>query len=186
GTHRDLGDARRVARPVLVVGAGGRRRAHRVVRDRRHHARTRRPVVTVIVPCGSAYRGDAVQLDLPTLDAGARATVHVPDGIEAALVLLAGDVDLGTTRASRADVFAGPATAVYLPPGSSLDLVAHAPTELALAATAGDELHALADASPAIVAPDDVVVHDRGRPGWQRAVHDIVAGSVPAQRLLVG
>jgi len=142
--------------------------------------------VTVIVPCGSAYRGDAVQLDLPTLDAGARATVHVPDGIEAALVLLAGDVELGTTRASRADVFAGPATAVYLPPGSSLDLVAHAPTELALAATAGDELHALADASPAIVAPDDVVVHDRGRPGWQRAVHDIVAGSVPAQRLLVG
>jgi hypothetical protein len=31
-----------------------------------------------------------------------------------------------------------------------------------------------------------VVVHDRGRPGWQRAVHDVIADTVPAQRLLVG
>ena len=140
--------------------------------------------MTAIAPRGAAYRGDAVQLDLPALDAGDRATVRVPDGIEAALVLLAGDVELGSVRAHRSDVFAGPASAVYLPPGSSLDVVAHAPTELALAATVGDELHA--GASPSFVAPDDVVVHDRGRPGWQRAVHDIVADSVPAQRLLVG
>jgi 5-deoxy-glucuronate isomerase len=142
--------------------------------------------VSVIAPQGEAYRGDAVQLDLPTLDTGDRATLRVPDGIEVAVVLLAGDVDLGATRARRADVFAGPATAVYLPPGSELDVVAHAPTELALAATVGDELHARVGAIPAFVVPDDVVVHDRGRPGWQRAVHDIVAETVPAQRLLVG
>jgi 5-deoxy-glucuronate isomerase len=75
---------------------------------------------------------------------------------------------------------------VYLPPGSTLELVAHTPTELALAATVGDELHAPADASPAVVTPDDVVKHDRGRTGWRRAVHDVVADTVPAQRLLVG
>ncbi len=39
---------------------------------------------------------------------------------------------------------------------------------------------------PVPVTPDDVVVHDRGKPGWQRAVHDVIADTVPAQRLLVG
>jgi 5-deoxy-glucuronate isomerase len=142
--------------------------------------------VTVIAPRGAAYRGDAVQLDLPVLDAGERATVSVPDGIEAALVLLAGDVELDGSRATRHDVFDERATAVYLPPGAQLHLVAHTRTELALAASIGGELAAPSVPAPALVAPDDVVVHDRGRPGWQRAVHDIVADSVPAQRLLVG
>jgi 5-deoxy-glucuronate isomerase len=142
--------------------------------------------VTEIAPRGSAYRGDAVQLDLPVLAAGQAATITVPDGIEAAVVLLAGDVDLAGTRAHRRDVFDKPATAMYLPPGTAIDVVAHAPTELALAATVGGELHAQPGAAPAAIAPDDVVTHDRGRPGWQRAVHDVVADTVPAQRLLVG
>jgi 5-deoxy-glucuronate isomerase len=30
------------------------------------------------------------------------------------------------------------------------------------------------------------VVRARGRPGWQRQVHDVIADTVPAQRLLVG
>ncbi len=142
--------------------------------------------MTVIAPHGSAYLGDAVQLDLPVLAAGERATVVAPDGIEAAIVLLAGDVELAGRRATRSDVFAAPASAVYLPPGCKVDVVAYAHTELALAASVGGELRAPEDAAPASVAPYDVVVHDRGRPGWQRAVHDIVADTVPAQRLLVG
>ena len=32
----------------------------------------------------------------------------------------------------------------------------------------------------------EVVVHMRGKPGWHRSVHDVIAESVPAQRLLVG
>ena len=58
-----------------------------------------------ITPRGSAYRGDAVQLDLPVLEAGEEATITVPDGIEAAVVLLAGDATLAA-GAHRADVFA--------------------------------------------------------------------------------
>jgi 5-deoxy-glucuronate isomerase len=141
--------------------------------------------VTRIAPRGSAYLGDAVQLDLPVLEAGERATVSAPDGVEATLVLLAGDADLAGTRATRSDVFAERATAVYLPPGSEIEVVAHARTELALAASVGGELSP-ADIAPAVIEPADVVVHDRGEPGWQRAVHDVVAAGVPAQRLLVG
>jgi 5-deoxy-glucuronate isomerase len=142
--------------------------------------------VTVITPRGSAYLGDAVQLDLPALAAGEGATVAAPDGIEAALVLLSGDAELAGRRATRADVFDEPATAVYLPPGTEIEVTAIARTELALAASVGRELHTPGDATPVRIAPSDVVVHERGRPGWQRAVHDIVADAVPAQRLLVG
>jgi len=145
--------------------------------------------VTTISPAGDAYRGEHVQLDLPVLAAGTN-TIAVPDGIEAALVLLSGDitVDGGTEprRARRRDVFDTPATALYLPPGTSTEITAHTRTELALAATVGDDLHATEDAEPRLVNACQVVVHDRGQPGWQRAVHDVIADSVPAQRLLVG
>jgi 5-deoxy-glucuronate isomerase len=142
--------------------------------------------VTVIAPTGAAYRGDAVQLDLPVLAAGETATVSVPDGLEAALVLLTGDIELAGRRASRTDVFDEPAAAVYLPPGADMEVGAHARTELALVATVGGELHAPSGAAPAPVEPGAVIRHDRGRPGWRRAVHDVIADSVPAQRLLVG
>jgi 5-deoxy-glucuronate isomerase len=142
--------------------------------------------LNAITPRGSAYRGESVQLDLPTLQAGEVATISAPAGCEAAVVLLAGDIELDGRRAIRADVFDVPATAVYLAPGSSIEISANTDTELALASTVGSELTTPADATPMIVLPNDVVIHDRGRPGWRRAVHDIVAGTVPAQRLLVG
>jgi 5-deoxy-glucuronate isomerase len=142
--------------------------------------------VNEIRPRGSAYRGDAVQLDLPVLEAGQEATITVPDGIEAAVVLLAGAATLAGRSARRTDVFAERATAVYAPPGTRVTVAAETRTELALAATVGGELHASPDAEPTPITPADVVVHDRGRPGWQRAVHDVVADAVAAQRLLVG
>jgi 5-deoxy-glucuronate isomerase len=142
--------------------------------------------VNEITPRGSAYRGDAVQLDLPVLEAGEEAAITVPDGIEAVVVLLAGDATLAGRSAHRTDVFAERATAVYAPPGTCVSVAAETRTELALAATVGGELHASPGAEPTPIAPADVVVHDRGRPGWQRAVHDVVADTAAAQRLLVG
>lgn len=143
--------------------------------------------MTEIAPTGTAYLGEHVQLDLPVLAAGSTATVTAPDGIEAAIVVLTGDLTFGAaTRAQRADVFDTPATAMYLPPGSSIVITAHERTELALAATVGNDLHAPEGAEPWLVEPHNVVVHDRGKPGWQRAVHDVVTEAVPAQRLLVG
>jgi 5-deoxy-glucuronate isomerase len=140
-----------------------------------------------IAPAGTAYRGEHVQLDLPVLAAGTSATVAVPDGIEAVVVLLAGDVTFGAAlRTQRVDVFDTAAAAMYLPPGASITITAHEHTELALAATVGGDLHAPEGARPWFVDPTAVVMNDRGKPGWQRAVHDIVSESVPAQRLLVG
>jgi len=142
--------------------------------------------VNTITPQGAAYRGDAIQLDLPTLVSGETATIAASDGIEAAVVLLAGDVTLDGQRARRVDVFDQAATAVYLPPGTAIEVRAQTDTELALAATVDGALLAPPGAAPVIVTPADVVIVARGRPGWHRQVHDVIADTVPAQRLLVG
>jgi 5-deoxy-glucuronate isomerase len=140
--------------------------------------------VTTIRPAGAAYRGARVQLDLVTLAADTSARVVAPDGDEAVVVLLAGDAVIAGHDARRRSVFEDRATAVYLPPGAAVDVSARTPVELALAATVGA---ALAPRGAAVfVGPGDVVVHDRGRPGWRREVHDVVVEQVDAHRLLVG
>ena len=95
-----------------------------------------------ITPEGSAYHGDAVQLDLVDVEGGETAIIAAPDGIEAAVVLLAGIIDFNGRRASRDDVFGGPATAVYLPPGTAIEVGSTTGATLALAATVGGELDA--------------------------------------------
>lgn len=127
-----------------------------------------------------------MQLDLPVVRAGHTVTVAAPDGIEAALVLLAGEVDVFGQTLRRPDVFTERASAVYLPPGSSVEVSARVDTELALAATVGGELRSAPAAEPVVIEPAAVAIHDRGRPGWSRRVHDVIAETVPAQRLLVG
>ena len=74
---------------------------------------------------------------------------------------------------------------MYLPPGSGIDVAARARTELALAATRHAGL-AAGESAPSFVGPGDVVVHERGAPGWQRQVHDVAADNVCAHALIVG
>ena len=133
----------------------------------------------------AAYRGAHVQLEIATLAAGATRSFAAPRQQEAALVLLQGDVSFAGEGATRTSVFDQRASAVYLPPGSSVTVAATSAAELAFAATAGYDLNAGAD-GPVVVHPDDVVVQPRGKPGWERDVHDVIAGAVPARHLLVG
>ena len=104
-------------------------------------------------------------------------------------MLLAGDIDIrpaSTSRCVASTCSTAPATAVYLPPGSSIEVApTRAPSSRSRRPSAASCTRRPAP-TPALVEPADVVVHDRGRPGWQREVHDIIADTVPAQRLLVG
>jgi 5-deoxy-glucuronate isomerase len=133
-----------------------------------------------------AYRGAHVRLDLPRLGAGDRTTFAAPAREEAALVLLEGDVEWNGETASRSSVFDDRAAAVYLPPGTSVDVTAHAATELALATTVDCDLAPSAGELPVCVRSTDVAVQPRGRAGWQREVHDVIGANVPGRRLLVG
>jgi 5-deoxy-glucuronate isomerase len=132
----------------------------------------------------TTYRGAQVRLDVISLAAGEDQRIVAPPDDEAAVVLLEGDVDWMGTRASRSSVFAERASAVYVPPGCEVDVRANCATELAIAATTAGGL--VARGAAAVVEPGDVVVQHRGRPGWQRDVHDVIADAVPAQRLLLG
>jgi 5-deoxy-glucuronate isomerase len=132
----------------------------------------------------AAYCGTNVQLTLPRLAAGQRAAFTSSPTEEAVLVLLTGDVEWDSTGATRKDVFGARASAVYLPPGTTIDVTAREDTELALVSTVDCALAPAGE--PSIVTPDDVVVSVRGKPGWLREVHDVVADNVDAQRLIVG
>ena len=138
----------------------------------------------------AAYRGTHVQLAVLSLAAGEMRTLAPPKGQEAALVLLQGAVTFDGQPAKRTSVFDQRASAVYLPPDSSTAVAASSETELALVATLGYDLPARGDRAiantPTVVHPDDVVVESRGKPGWQRAVHDVITAEIPARHLLVG
>jgi 5-deoxy-glucuronate isomerase len=125
-----------------------------------------------------------VQLDVLTLPGGSSCVVTAPDGQEAALVLLQGCASFNGELVQRVSVFDERASAAYLPPGTDLSIEADEDTEIAFVATLGYDLRA--SATPSIVRPSDVGVQPRGRPGWQRDVHDVISPAVPAQHLLVG
>ncbi len=132
-----------------------------------------------------SYRGAHIALDVKAFDADACTTIDAPPSDEAVLVLLRGSVVWDGVAAARSDVFGARASAVYLAPGTSIAIEPAGGTELALVTTVDCNL-APDGRAPEVVTPDDVVVRERGQPGWQRAVHDVVADNVPAQRLIVG
>jgi 5-deoxy-glucuronate isomerase len=143
-------------------------------------------VTRLVVPVGAAYRGDELQLDVVAIGPGETIRVEPPTGNEAVAVLVEGAVRWLGTDAQRSSVFARRASAVYVPPAAGVDVEALGATTIALVSTTAGGMVAGAGACPVVVTPDDVTVEHRGEPGWQRDVHDIVAGAVPAQRLLVG
>jgi 5-deoxy-glucuronate isomerase len=132
----------------------------------------------------AAYRGEHVQLVVLSMHAGEERIIQSPPGQEAAIVLLEGEVTFDDEPAKRTSVFDQRASAVYLPPDASISVEAGGEVELAIISTLGYALTSTDDAT--LVQPDDVVVQARGKPGWQRDVHDVIADAAPARRLLVG
>ena len=110
-------------------------------------------------------------------------------GNEVCLVILGGKCtfESGGQRweniGARADVFGGPAAALFVPPKNSFRVSATdaAPVEVAIlrcpsAATGG----------PVYIPPEKVKIADRGKDNWARRVRDIVDKDVPAGTMLVG
>ncbi|MCU1427522.1 MAG: 5-deoxy-glucuronate isomerase [Actinomycetia bacterium] len=137
-----------------------------------------------VTPSGAAYRGAEVQLDLLSLAAGEPVSVVAPPNDEVVVVLVQGSVHWLGMQATRASVFTQRASAVYVPPGGGVNIGADETCEIALVATSAGDL--APRGKPIAINPADVSAVQRGEPGWQREVHDVIADAVPAQRLLVG
>lgn len=108
-------------------------------------------------------------------------------GVETCLIILTGTGDVSgpgfayENIGGRQRVFDGRATAVYLPAGCAYRVQARSALAVAVATSP-----APATGEPRLIRPDDVVVNERGKPGFRRQVHDILDLRTPAQRLVVG
>jgi len=143
------------------------------------------------LPAGGVYRGNS-------------------EGSEVCLVLLGGLANATITRAEpratsepgaataapatgdleptefhslggRANVFAGRATTVHVPPGYKFKLEAVGAVEAVLARVPSD----LAG-EPRLIGPEKVKVSTRGRDADERTIHDIITPDFPSKYLLVG
>lgn len=144
---------------------------------------------TPVVQAGRDLR--YLSFGLLRLEAGDRHRLET-GGDEAVVVLLQGSLHVRAPGLEpgrvgpRRGVFGGRAGAVYLPPGSVADVEAPEATGPAEAAVFLAPGTGEPGGQAFVVTPDQVRVQVRGRPGFEREVHDIVDARMPAQRLLVG
>ena len=87
----------------------------------------------------------------------------------------------GTWTLSRKNVFEERASAVYVPPGTTLTVTAETALEAILVSTpapAGGHAHA--------TGPDGIEVNERGKGNYSRQVHNVFVTDPHAKRIMVG
>ena len=81
----------------------------------------------------------------------------------------------------RKDVFDGAATCVYIPRNTYFTIKAEG--EVSIAVCKSPSKH---DRKPTLINPDDVVIKDMGKPGWERQAHFILDERTDADILYIG
>ncbi|NTW97113.1 MAG: 5-deoxy-glucuronate isomerase [Oscillochloris sp.] len=105
---------------------------------------------------------------------------------ELALVLLGGTINVESSRGSwqgvggRANVFAGPPHALYLPPHTHYMVCAPGGCEVAVASAPAAQDH-----PPRLITPADVTLEIRGGDNATRQINGIIPPGFPCQRLVV-
>lgn len=140
----------------------------------------------VIYEAGSG-KLELLSFSLLRLDAGDSHQVQTGQ-TEMGLIILSGAATLVIDDQEYADlggrtsVFAGKATAAYLPPNTAARLQAISELEAAVCSAPSQSTGPVQ-----IITPDQVQVNQAGNWNWRRQVHNIIGTNVPgAQRLLIG
>jgi len=139
----------------------------------------------IVSPENSSTR--AITVEFGSLSAGSTLNLR-PVESEQVLILLSGQIsaDIGDGRmqelGERKSVFAGRASAVYLPPGAQADIEALSGAEVVVASAPSTALHL----SPGIVVPEQVKERLVGKDNWFRKVHDVIGPEFAADRLIIG
>ena len=81
----------------------------------------------------------------------------------------------------RETVFDGPATCVYVPRNKEFTIVGNGEVSIAVCKSPSK-----ADHESALINPEDVVIKDMGKPGWQRQAHFILDERVDADIIYIG
>ncbi len=81
----------------------------------------------------------------------------------------------------RATVFDGPASCVYVPRNTEFTITACGEVAIAVCKAPSKNDH-----KPALINPEDVVIKDMGKPGWQRQAHFILDERIEADQIYIG
>ena len=145
-------------------------------------------------------RGEKGARELSTrrirLEAGTSQSLTVP-GEESVLVVQRGAATLRVGeqawQASRADVFSERASALYLPPGQTVEIVVAGSAAGSAGSKDPADFEAVVFSTPApdggtaaFVGPDQVQPLSRGRANYSREVHNIFVDDGHVRRLMVG
>lgn len=122
--------------------------------------------------------------------------LHLSDGMEKlyreenkeyALVILGGKCNIQgdgfefMNAGKRKDVFDGPATCVYIPANKPFKVTAVGDVRICVSKAPCEETF-----EPAIINPEDVVIKNLGKPGWEREAHFILDERVNSKMLYIG
>lgn len=81
----------------------------------------------------------------------------------------------------RKDVFDGAATCVYVPRNTEFTIKAEGEVSIAVCKSPAKRDH-----KPVVINPEDVVIKDMGKPGWERQAHFILDDRTDADILYIG
>ncbi len=127
-----------------------------------------------------------VEIDMLKLAAGDK-KAYRESGKEYALVILGGKCTVTgegfefKDAGKRKNVFDGAATCIYVPANKPFTITACTEVQIAVCKSPSDK-----EFKPAVINPEDVVIKNLGKPGWEREAHFILDERVDANMLYIG
>lgn len=127
-----------------------------------------------------------VEMDMLKLASGESKKYNEADK-EFALVILGGKCTVKgegidyKNIGKRESVFDGAATCVYIPRNTEFTVTGETEVTIAVSKSPAKNDH-----KPALITPDDVVIKNLGKPGWQREAHFILDDRTDADILYIG
>ncbi|MDO5553608.1 MAG: 5-deoxy-glucuronate isomerase [Planctomycetia bacterium] len=129
---------------------------------------------------------DMLEVDMLRLQAG-EVKNYSEKGKEYGLLILGGkctvqgDGFVFDTIGKRKNVFDGPATCVYIPCNRKFSITGIEDLRMAVCKSP-----ATAEFAPALVNPEDVIIKDLGKTGWERQAHFILDERIRANLIYIG
>ncbi len=127
-----------------------------------------------------------VEMDMLKLAPGDAKSYREQDK-EYALVILGGKCTVSgdgfefANIGKRENVFGGAATCVYIPCNKKFSVTAVTETEIAVCKSPSTK-----DYEPKVINPEDVIIKNLGKPGWEREAHFILDERTDANMLYIG
>ena len=127
-----------------------------------------------------------VEMDMLRLAAGDK-KAYRESGKEYALVILGGKCTVSGNgfefkdAGRRKDVIDGAATCIYVPSDNPFTITACTEVQIAVCKSPSDKKF-----KPAIINPEDVIIKNLGKPGWEREAHFILDERTDSNMLYIG